>query len=301
MTWNLPDLTGRTAIVTGANAGLGQQITRRLASSGATVIMACRNAGKAEAAAAEIRAAVPDARLTVAALDLADLASVERFAGDVAAGHHQLDLLINNAGLMAIDRSRTVDGFETQFGVNHLGHFALTQRLLPLLEATAGSRVATMSSVGHRAGRMNFDDLMNDRRYRRWGAYFQSKLANLLFTRALQKHLQAAGSATIAVAAHPGFSRTELGKQGGSLSNRAMSTVVPLFVQSAASGALSMLRAATEPAVVGGEFYGPRFVSGGAPVLEKPSSRARSDDDAHRLWTASAALTGLDHFAPANR
>lgn len=301
MNWNLPDLTGRTAVVTGANAGLGQQITRRLVQSGATAVMACRNADKAEAAADAIRAAVPGARLTVASLDLADLASVERFTVDFLAGHHRLDLLINNAGLMAVDESRTVDGFETQFGVNHLGHFALTQQLLPLLQATAGSRVATMSSFGHRAGRMNFDDLMNDRGYRRWGAYFQSKLANLLFTRALQKRLQAAGSTTVAVAAHPGFSRTELGKQGRSLSNRVMSTVVPLFVQSAASGALPMLRAATDPDVVGGEFYGPRFVSGGAPVRETPSRRARNDHDAERLWTVSTSLTGLDHFAPANR
>ena len=301
MTWNLPDLAGRTAIVTGANAGLGQQITRRLAASGAAVVMACRDTGKADAAAAAIRTAVPTAQLTVARLDLAELGTVESFADQYLTGHETLDLLINNAGLMAVDRSRTADGFETQFGVNHLGHFALTQRLLPILRATPGARVATMSSFGHRAGRMDFDDLMGDRRYRRWGAYFQSKLANLLFTRALQQRLEAAGSAALAVAAHPGGSRTDLGTQGSSLSNRALGTVVPVILQSAAQGALPMLRAATDPGVVGGEFYGPRFMVRGAPVPETPSRRSRNDEAAERLWKMSASLTGLDHFAPVRR
>lgn len=293
MTWtsaDIVDLTGRTAVVTGANSGLGLEVTRQLARHGAHVIMACRNEQKAEQAAAGIRVDVPAARLTVAPLDLADLASVACFADQLAADHSQLDLLVNNAGLMAIDEARTVDGFEMQFGVNHLGHFALTAQLLPLLDATPNARVATMSSMGHRGGRMNFDDLMGERRYHRWGSYLQSKLANLLFTRHLHQRLTDSGSTTLAVAAHPGGSRTDLGKEGHSLSNRAMSTVVPLVTQSVARGALPMLRAATDPDVRGGQFWGPRFVTAGRPVLETPSRRARNDADAERLWQVSADL-----------
>jgi protochlorophyllide reductase len=223
MSWtveDIPDQTGRTAVVTGGNGGLGLEVATRLAQHGATVLLACRNVGKAEAAATGIRADAPGAVVEVGALDLADLSSVDAFADQFASTHLRLDLLVNNAGLMAVDQSRTVDGFETHFGVNHLGHFALTERLRPMLERTGGSRVATMSSMGHRAGRMNFDDLMGDGHYRRWGAYTQSKLANLLFTLELQRRLADSRSATIAVAAHPGGSRTDLGKEGTSLSNR---------------------------------------------------------------------------------
>ncbi len=296
MTWTLADQHDRLAVVTGANSGLGLQIATHLAAAGAEVILACRNVGKAEDAAAGIRAGQPDAKVAVASLDLADLASVQGFSEQLLADRDRLDLLINNAGLMAVDRGHTVDGFEMQFGVNHLGHFALTNRLLPLMVGTAGSRVATMSSFGHRAGRIHFDDLQSSRRYRRWDAYFQSKLANLLFTAALQRRLRDGGT-TAAVAAHPGFSSTDLGTEGASLSNRAMSTVVPLFTQSATRGAQPMLRAATDPAAAGGEFYGPRFMAAGGPVRETPSRRARNAGDAERLWKVSAELTGVDHFS----
>jgi protochlorophyllide reductase len=296
---DIPDLTGRTAVVTGANAGLGLEIARRLAVHGASVVLACRNLAKAQAAATSIRTTTPGAQVSVEQLDLADLSSIAAFAQARAAAHGRLDLLINNAGLMAVDESRTVDGFEMQLGVNHLGHFALTARLLPLLQATPGSRVATMSSMGHRRGRLVADDLMFDRRgYQRWNAYFQSKLANLLFTAELQRRLSATGASTVAVTAHPGASRTDLGTEGRHLSNRMMG-LAPALAQPAEVGALGMLRAATALDVVGGQFYGPRFVALGYPVLETPSRRAQNMDDARRLWDLSADLVGLHPLVPA--
>jgi NAD(P)-dependent dehydrogenase (short-subunit alcohol dehydrogenase family) len=299
---DIPDLSGRTIVVTGANAGLGLEITKGLAGHGATVVMACRNTAKAQAAAASIRQVLPSADLSVEPLDLADLASVERFADGVLSGRSRLDALVNNAGLMAVDPARTVDGFEMQLGVNHLGHFALTARLLPLLLATPGSRVASMSSMGHRAGRLVADDLMFDRRgYQRWNAYFQSKLANLLFTAELHRLLTESGAGTIAVAAHPGASRTDLGTEGAGVSNRAMRTVVPRLTQPADTGALAMLRAVSAPDVRGGQFYGPRYLVVGHPVVEVPSKRARNAQDARRLWELSADLVGLHPRVPSAR
>jgi NAD(P)-dependent dehydrogenase (short-subunit alcohol dehydrogenase family) len=295
--WTLADAPrqdGRTAIVTGANAGLGYQVALGLAGLGAHVVLACRSTDKATAAVASIRAAVPDASVQVRRLDLASLGSVATFAGELLAERQDLDLLVNNAGIMAVEQSRTADGHELQMGTNHLGHFALTAQLLPLLLATPGSRVATMSSMGHRAGRLAPDDLMQtDRGYGRWRVYFQSKLANLLFTAELDRRLRAASAPTVAVAAHPGASRTDLGTEGTSLSNRAMRLVVPALTQSASTGALPMLRATTAHDVVGGEFYGPRFVWRGHPVRETPSRRARRAEDARLLWEASERLTGV--------
>lgn len=294
MSWtpaDIPDLTGRRAVVTGANSGLGLDITRALAARGAEVVLACRNTAKAETAAAQVRATVPDARLEVRALDLADLDRVAAFA-DAFDG--RLDLLVNNAGLMAVDSSRTVQGFETQFGVNHLGHFALTARLLPLLLATPGSRIGSMSSMGHRGARGAADPLL-ERPYERWQSYFQSKLANLLFTTELQRRLAAAGASTIAVAAHPGGSNTDLGTEGSGLLNRSMRTVVPFLAQPSELGARPMLRALTDPTVRGGEFYGPRFVFRGAtPVRETPTRAARDPEAARALWERSVELTGLE-------
>jgi NAD(P)-dependent dehydrogenase (short-subunit alcohol dehydrogenase family) len=288
---DVPALTGRRAVVTGANAGLGREITRLLAAAGAEVVMACRNPAKAEQAAARVRAAVPAATLDVRVLDLADLDSVAAFADGFTG---RLDLLVNNAGLMALDESRTAQGFEMQFGVNHLGHFALTARLMPHLLATPGSRVATMSSMGHRAARGAPDPRL-ERPYDRWQAYFRSKLANLHFTAELQRRLAAAGAPTVAVAAHPGGSRTDLGTEGTSLSNRLLTPLVPLITQSAEAGALPMLRALTDPGARGGEFYGPRFrLRGRTPVVETPSRAARDADAARRLWAESVQLTGLE-------
>jgi NAD(P)-dependent dehydrogenase (short-subunit alcohol dehydrogenase family) len=291
---DIPNLTGRVALVTGANAGLGLEIATQLARHGARVILACRNAEKGRTALATLLQGCPQADARVQALDLASLASVERCAAEVIAAEDRLDLLINNAGLMAIDAARTEDGFEMQLGVNHLGHFALTARLLPLLLATGSSRVASMSSMGHRGGKMVLDDLMFERRgYRRWGAYTASKLANLLFTAELHRRLTEAGASTIAVAAHPGGTRTDLGFEGSHLSNRVIRTVVPLAAQRASLGALPMLRAATAPDVRGGEFYGPRFLAVGYPVRERPSRAARDAEAARRLWELSSDLVDV--------
>jgi protochlorophyllide reductase len=284
---DVPDLTGRRAIVTGANAGLGLEVAHGLAAHGAEVVLACRNVTKAEAAAAAIRERCPAATVEVGSLDLADLDSVAAFS---AAQSGRLDLLVNNAGLMAIDESRTAQGVEMQFGVNHLGHFALTARLLPLLLATPGSRVGTMSSMGHRSARGQ----AAPERYDRWQAYFHSKLANLLFTAELQRRLAAAGASTIAVAAHPGASNTDLGTEGSGLSNVGL-RLMPFIGQSAARGARPMLRAMTDPTVRGGEFYGPRFVVFGAtPVRETPTRAARDAAAAQRLWDLSVELSGLE-------
>ncbi len=294
MTWtpaDIPDLTGRRAVVTGANSGLGLEIVHALAARGAEVVLACRNTAKADVAAAGVRSRTPGAKLDVRALDLSDLDSVASFAEGFDG---PLDMLVNNAGLMAVDESRTAQGFETQFGVNHLGHFALTARLMPSLLATPGSRVGSMSSMGHRGARGPADPTLT-RPYDRWQSYFQSKLANLLFTAELQSRLAAAGSSTVAVAAHPGGSNTDLGTEGSGPANRSMRWVVPLITQSAELGARPMLRAMTDPSVRGGEFYGPRFViRGAAPVLETPGRAARDAGAARRLWATSVELTGLE-------
>ena len=290
----MPDQTGRVAVVTGANAGLGKEIALGLAAAGATVVLACRNQAKGEKAADEIRSKVPDARLDLRSLDLADLSSVSAFVDAMKADPGTLDLLINNAGLMAVDESRTAEGFEMQIGVNHLGAHALTAGLLPLMLDRPGSRVAAMSSFGHRPGTIDVDDLNFERRsYSRWPAYFQSKLANLLFTANLQQRLEAAGSATIAVAAHPGASRTDLGTEGSGLTNRITSLVVPFTTQPASAGALPMLQAVTAAQVRGGQYYGPRYMAFGPPALETPSRKARDLKVAERLAAKSEELTGF--------
>jgi NAD(P)-dependent dehydrogenase (short-subunit alcohol dehydrogenase family) len=291
---DIPDQSDRVAVVTGANSGLGYQTALALAVAGAQVVLACRNTDKARSAVAAIQASVPSAVVTFVRLDLADLASVGAFVDDFRGEYDRLDLLVNNAGLMAVDESRTVDGFETQLGVNHLGHFALTARLLPALLATPGARIASMSSLAHQGGRPGLDDLMFDRRrYGRWQAYCQSKLANLLFIAELQHRLAEAGAAAIAVAAHPGVARTNLGSQGHGISNRVIRIDLPTSSR-AAAGALPMLRATTDPTVRGGQFYGPRWRAFGCPVVESPSAHARDRHSARSLWDASVEMTGVN-------
>ncbi len=291
-----PDVTGKVVIVTGANSGLGLEVTRVLATNGARVVMACRNLEKAERAAATVRASNPKGSVEVRPLDLSSLDSVRDFAAGVRGTESRIDVLVNNAGLMATDRSLTVDGFEMQLGVNHLGHFALTAELLPLLLAADGSRVINVSSMGHRTGRMQFDDLMCEhRRYHRWPAYFQSKLANLLFTLELERRLVEAGVATAALAAHPGSTSTDLGTEGTGFTNKLIEPLFPLAGQSVEGGALPILRAATDPAARGGEYYGPRWYMSGRPVRETPSRRARNLGDAARLWAMSEQLTGATY------
>lgn len=289
----IPDQSGRVAVITGANSGLGKAIAEGLVRAGAHVVLACRNTTKADDAAASILARTPSASVEVVGLDLADLSSVATCAATLRASHDRIDILGNNAGLMAIDESRTIDGFEMQFGVNHLGHFALTAHLLPVLLATPDSRVVNMSSTAHRGGHLDVCDPMSERKpYRRWDAYSQSKLANLLFTSELQRRLTEAGSGTIAVAAHPGTTRTDLGSEGTGLSSQ----LVAMFLRVAPRpehGAQPFLRAATDAAVPGGSFWGPRWRLFGAAVQETPSRGARDPSAAVALWALSEELTDL--------
>jgi protochlorophyllide reductase len=295
----IPDLTGRAVIVTGANVGLGRATTCALASRGAHVVMACRNEEKGHRARRELIGCGIDPRMmTVLPLDLGDQSSIPRFAKAVLAGHDRLDLLVNNAGIAATTYARTVDGYEMQFGVNHLGHMALTLRLLPLVAATPGSRVVTVTSCVHRFGRIGFDDPMFERRrYWAFSAYAQSKLANVLFSAELARRLRDAGHDTVCVACDPGLARTEIGTKQSGRAERAALKVCLLVVpsQSAQRGARCTLRAATDPDVVSGQFYAPRFGAVGPPVVRKPSRRATRDPaDAVRLWELSLAILGMD-------
>lgn len=299
---DIPDQAGRVAVVTGANSGIGMIAARELARANATVVLACRNAGKAEEAARSIRRDVTGARLEVADLDLASLASIERFARNFATANERLDLLINNAGVMAPPRRMTEDRFELQIGTNHLGHFALTGRLLQTLMDTAGARVVTVSSGAHRTGSMNFDDLQSERRYRKWSAYGQSKLANLLFAFEFQRRLTAAGSDVLSVAAHPGYSATNLQSAGPmlggiSLDGLLMRVSNVLIAQSDERGALPTLYAATEPDVPPGAYVGPDGIAEarGHPKLVGCSGAARDEDVAGRLWELSEKLTGVEY------
>lgn len=297
---HIPDQTGRVAVITGANSGLGLQSAHALAAKGATVVMACRSADKAAAAADEIRAATPDARLEVRALDLADLSSIAAFAEAVAADHDRLDVLLNNAGVMAIPRRETADGFEMQLGTNHLGHFALTGRLYPMLHATEGARIVNVASIAHTTGKMTFDDLMREQRYERWSVYGQSKLANLLFTYGLARRLDEADHPTLCVAAHPGYSDTNLQHVGPEMDGNAFTAWImrvgnQIVAQPADRGALPQLYAATADDVEQGAYYGPDGFRGfwGWPTRVRSNRRSRDVADQERLWAMSEELTGV--------
>jgi NAD(P)-dependent dehydrogenase (short-subunit alcohol dehydrogenase family) len=291
----MPDQTGRLAVVTGANSGLGLAVSRELARVGARVVMACRNVEKGEGAAERVREQVPEARVEVAALDLADLGSVREFADGV---DEKLDLLINNAGLMAPPRRLTKDGFESQFGTNHLGHFALTGHLLPRLLAAPEPRVVTQSSGAHHIGRINFDDLQGERRYVRWLAYGQSKLANLMFAFELQRRASEAGTELKSLAAHPGYARTNLQFAAPPVYERPFMAVGNLLIaQSAEMGALPTLYAATVDDLPGGTFVGPDgfMEQRGHPKIVTAAGRAYDEDAWRRLWEASEELTGVSY------
>jgi NAD(P)-dependent dehydrogenase (short-subunit alcohol dehydrogenase family) len=292
---DVPDQQGRTAVVTGANSGIGFEAAAVLAQRGAVTVLACRDTGKAERAAARLSATAPQAKVSVVRLDLASLDSVRAAAEQIRASHERLDLLINNAGLMMPPRGTTADGFELQFGTNHLGHFALTGLLLDRLLTVPGSRVVTVSSNGHRAGRINFADLQSERRYGRMSAYAQSKLANLMFTYELERRLRAAGAATIALAAHPGSAGTDLVRHFPGVMQTVYSRAGGVFKQSAAMGALPTLRAATDPAARGGEYYGPGGFAQmtGYPVRVSSNGRSRDEQAQRRLWAESERLTGV--------
>jgi len=294
---DIPDQTGRTAVVTGANTGLGLETAKALAAKGATVVLAVRNLDKGKQAAATITAASPGAEVALQRLDLSSLDSVREAAAELLAAHDRIDLLINNAGVMYTPKGTTADGFELQFGTNHLGHFAFTGLLLDRLIATDGSRVVTVSSVGHRIrSRIDFDDLgFEKHRYSRVAAYGRSKLANLLFTYELQRRLVEADAPTVAVAAHPGLSDTELVRNSPWIM-RAGAAVLGSFVgQSAAMGALPTLRAATDPAVVGGEYFGPDGLreSRGHPIIVTSNRASHDTATQDRLWSLSEDLTAV--------
>lgn len=299
---DIPDQTGRTALVTGANSGIGFHTALELARAGARVVVSSRDAAKGEEAVRRIEAEVPQAEVELGVFDLADLESVRRFARTFADRRGALDVLVNNAGVMAVPQRRvTTDGFELQLETNHLGHFALTGLLLPALLARAGARVVTVSSTAHRLGRMRFDDLEGERGYRPWRAYGQSKLANLLFALELDRRASSSGLDLLSVAAHPGLAATNLQTAGPrlgrfDLSARIGAGIVRPFRQPAKRGALPPLYAATSPEVVGGGFYGPDGPgqARGYPTLVAPSRRALEEEAAGRLWEVSEELTGVE-------
>jgi NAD(P)-dependent dehydrogenase (short-subunit alcohol dehydrogenase family) len=292
----IPDQGGRTAVVTGANSGLGLVTARELARAGAHVVLACRNLGKGEAARREIEAAAPGAPVELEELDLSSLDSVRAFAGHFRGGHDGLDLLINNAGVMATPRGQTADGFELQFGTNHLGHFALTGLLIGSMEGREDARVVTLSSTAHRTGRIAFDNLGGERRYFRWRAYGQSKLANLLFALELERRLRSAGSTVKSLAAHPGYAATNLQSAGPPLVDRLFMRVSNrVIAQSDDMGALPTLYAATEPGLAGGTYVGPDGFAEqrGHPKPVVPNKAARDEQVARRLWEVSEEMTGV--------
>ncbi len=293
---DVPDQTGRVAVITGSNTGIGYAAAAVLAERGARVVLAVRNLDKGKAAAARIRAESPHADVTLAQLDLSSLESVRAAAEALRSAYPRIDLLINNAGVMWTPKQVTEDGFELQFGTNHLGHFALTGLLLDHLLGVQGSRVVTVSSLGHRImAAIHFDDLQWENSYNRIAAYGQAKLANLMFTYELQRRLAAKGT-TIAVAAHPGGSNTELARSIPAILRPAEKLLGPLLFQSPAMGALPTLRAATDPAVQGGQYYGPGGLRElrGHPKLVHSSRQSHSEELQQRLWQVSEELTGVD-------
>jgi NAD(P)-dependent dehydrogenase (short-subunit alcohol dehydrogenase family) len=300
---DIPDQTGRTAVVTGSNSGIGYATARELAARGAHVVLACRDETRGTEAAGRLAGEVPDADVRFLPLDLGDLSSVRRFAEVCERDHGRLDLLINNAGVMALPRGRTADGFETQFGVNHLGHFALTGLLLPALLGTPGARVVAVSSTMHAVSGIDITDLNSERGYNRWTAYARSKSANLLFVHELSRRLAAVGSGVVAAAAHPGYAATNLQTAGPRLEGRKgterfMSVGNRFFAQSAAAGALPTLYAATAPGVRPDSFTGPALLGWRGPPA--PAWRlpwTRNDRAGERLWEESARMTGVKYEA----
>jgi NAD(P)-dependent dehydrogenase (short-subunit alcohol dehydrogenase family) len=295
-----PDQSGRVAVVTGANSGLGYEIAKGLVDLGAEVVMACRSTDRGESARRDLEREVPGASVSVLDLDLADLESVAAFADAFGEAHDELDVLVNNAGVMALPRRETADGFEMQFGTNHLGHFALTGHLLDSLRAATDPRVATMSSGIHERGRMDFEDLQGERDYDKWAAYGQSKLANLLFAYELDRRAEFLTS----VGAHPGYAATNLQTAGPEMAGSTvrkvgMKVANALVAQDADDGALPMLYALTMPDVRGGEYYGPGGLLGmrGGPERQRSSERSYDREAARRLWSVSEELTGVSYLS----
>jgi NAD(P)-dependent dehydrogenase (short-subunit alcohol dehydrogenase family) len=308
----VPDLSGKLAIVTGSNSGLGLGLATRLSAAGADVVMAIRNRAKGEAAIEQIHATVPDAKLTIKHLDLSSLASVAALGEELTAEGRPIDILINNAGVMTPpERDATGDGFELQFGSNHLGHFALTGHVLPLLRAAESARVTTLSSLAARQGRINFDDPQFEKSYRPMQAYGQSKLAVLMFAREFDRRSREAGWGVESNAAHPGLTKTNLQISGPSHGRETPSTMerfykfswrfMPFMWQEIEEGILPALYAAAAPQAEGGAFYGPRGIyeaAGGGVVPAKVPARALNEADNRRLWEISEQLTGVTYPKP---
>jgi NAD(P)-dependent dehydrogenase (short-subunit alcohol dehydrogenase family) len=296
-TADIPDQTGRVAVITGSNTGLGFETAAALAEKGAHVVLAVRNLDKGKDAELLIRKRSPNADVALQELDLTSLAAIRTAAEQLRADHDRIDLLINNAGVMYTPKGTTKDGFEMQFGTNHLGHFAFTGLLLDRLLPVAGSRVVTVSSVGHRImADIHFDDLQWERSYNRVAAYGQAKLSNLLFTYELQRRLASHGT-TIAAAAHPGFSDTELMRHLPGPVESVFRLAAPLVTQDAAAGALPQLRAATDPSVQGGQYYGPSGFaqSQGSPKVVGSSKKSHDVERQRKLWAVSEELTGVTY------
>jgi NAD(P)-dependent dehydrogenase (short-subunit alcohol dehydrogenase family) len=295
---DIPDQSGRVAVITGANTGLGYWTAEMLADKGAHVVLAVRNLDKGKDAVDRITAKSPKADVALQQLDLTSLDEIRKTAEELKAAHERIDLLINNAGVMYTDKATTKDGFELQFGTNHLGHFAFTGLLLDRLLPVQGSRVVTVSSIGHRIiAKIHFDDLQWERSYNRVAAYGQSKLANLMFTYGLQRRLAAKGAPTVALAAHPGGSDTELTRNIPRLLKPVVDVVWPMFSQSAEMGALPTVRAATDPSAQGGQYYGPDGIGEqrGYPKVVKSSKQSHDEAIQRRLWTVSEELTGVTY------
>lgn len=291
-TKNIGDLTNKIAIVTGSNSGIGYEAAKALALKNAHVIIACRNLTKGEKAASNIKEEFAGAMVSVVELDLGSLDSTREFAKKFLKEYDRLDLLINNAGVMMPPFGKTMDGFELQFGTNHLGHFALTGLLLPVLIKTPGSRIVNVSSIAHRNGKINFDDLNSEQSYSKSSAYGQSKLANLLFTYELQRRFEAAKIESIATAAHPGWTSTNLQRHSGGFR-----FLNPVFGQKSDMGALPTLRAACDSEARGSDYYGPRgfMEMQGDPVKVKSNQRSHDLDAAKKLWEISEKMTGVTY------
>ena len=292
---DIPDLSAKVIIVTGANSGIGYEAAKEFARKDARTILACRNLNKAQAAVAQIHAEIPNAPVEIMPLDLSSLQSVHKFADAFKAKYESLDVLVNNAGIMMVPYGITQDGFERQLGTNHLGHFALSGLLLDLIQSTPGARVVNVSSLAHRGGEMDFDNLMFEggQGYDRQAAYGRSKLANLLFTYELERKFKEHGVDAMAVAAHPGVSNTNLADH-----MPGVKILKPLFggiLQSAAMGALPTIRAAVDPQVTGGQYFGPdgKNERGGFPVVVNSSENSHNQADAQKLWKVSEELTGV--------
>lgn len=295
---DIPNQAGRTVIITGANSGLGLDSTRALAQAGAHVVMACRSPQRSQDALESVQAEFPQASLELMQLDLNSLDSVHAFADRYRQQHDKLDTLINNAGLMATPHQQTEDGFEMQFGVNHLGHFVLTARLIDLLVQTPNSRVVTLTSSANWFGSLDFNDLMGEKRYTRYGAYSQSKLANVVFACELNRRLEQAGVPTISNSAHPGLVMTNLQQRASHQSGSAVERIVydyivGAFAQSSARGVLPQLFAATAPQAQGGVLYGPKFHVRGYPRAVRPNRAALDAQVGKQLWEVSEELTGV--------